>query len=212
MPNLVKITNTSPDKDLPLRHDGMGDIVVPPGAETIVPFSYAAVCFGHPATRNEGVDRARDTVYSQVLTRWGMYPGINEDEWDDLMPSFEVHTMEGERLWTVLEDPEGTRGDMPVMTSPEDATSKSLQSQVAALQAQIDQLVKIGAVNESIDKPTPAAEASPLPDDAPKDLPTLEDMGIGETQAERNELRDELPKPAKRKVSKDGPTSRATKK
>lgn len=206
---LVKIRNTHDTKPLPLKHDELGHVTVPPGEQVIVPLAYLVVCFGHPAARNVGVDRARDDAYSQALTWWGMYPGMNEAEWDDLRPQFEAYTMDDERIWTVLEDPEGTKGPVKVAT-PGEVSTNTVQSEIADLQAQIDRLVRIASVNSAVNPPTP--EASPLPENAEAGLPTAADMGIGddaETQAERNEQRDDLPTPAKKPVAKDGPKSRS---
>lgn len=213
---LVKIRNTHDTKDLPLNHDELGHITVPAGEEVIVPLAYLVVCFGHPSARNVGVNRAREDEYKQALTWWGMYPGMNEDDWDDLRPSFEAYTMDDERIWTVLEDPEGTRGPLKT-ASPGEVSTNTVQGEIEDLQAQIDQLKRIASVNQAINPPTP--EASPLPDNADEGLPTAHDLGIGvegtdvkgETQSERNEQRDELPTPAKKEVTKDGPKSRTKK-
>ncbi|MCZ2110628.1 MAG: hypothetical protein LC118_13860 [Dehalococcoidia bacterium] len=214
---LVKIHNTHSTNPMRLVHDGMGTVTIPPGAEVILDFSYATVAFGHPAAMNAGVNKDRDAALAQARTYWGMYPGMNEDEWDAKMPSFEVHDMEGNRIYMVLEDPEGLHQAPELFLEAE--TGGSLQDQIAALQAQTERLLKIASANASNDLAAPTAEPSPLPTEEPTTTTTVdptsnalpdgtlpEDLTAElESPAERNEQRDELPKPRKRVVTKDSP-------
>lgn len=202
--DLVSVSNTSPDKPLVLRHDGQGDLTIAPGSSRVVPIEYAAISFGHPASRNDGQDKARDREYSAARTLWGFYPGIDADaDWPSIAPKFEVHTLEGDRLWMVLDDPDGTKGNPDLGGNADLGDSAAVRNEIQAMQDQIKHLTAI------IEAQAAGASEVPVPD-APEakpaaDLPDPADSH--DDQTERNEQRDELPKPSKRVVTKDKPST-----
>lgn len=202
--DLIEIRNLD-NKPLTLRHDGKGNVTIDPGAKRILPLDYATIHFGHPAARNEGKDKARDVEYKNARRMWGFYPGIyDEADWEAMRPKVECYDLDGERVYMVLDDPDGTyaakaRGH--VTAGQSDAVeARGVERQIAAMQAQIDKLTGLLLAQHH---GLPGADA-PLPTDAgqdgtgePGEAPegdTEPDDGSG--QAKRNEARDNIPKPA----------------
>lgn len=215
MAQLLRIRNTSPDKPLKLPHDGLGHVTIKPGEEAILPSSYGTVFFGNPAARNDTKELARETEHKRVLQLWGIYPGLKEEGLTEAetaaeaMPAFEVADMDGERIFMVLDDPDGTLGgDQDVELSTAERSNAQLQAQVADLQAQMAQLMAamsretVAAVPEPAPAAIPAGEQSaPAPAADPD----------GTAQATRNEARDDIPKPSGRPgARKDTPRTPRT--
>jgi hypothetical protein len=214
--DLVKVRNTHPSKPLVLRHDGQGHITIKPRGERIVPLEYATLSFGNPGTRNEGRNRLRAAEYKQARTLWGFYPGLmSEDEWvDEIGPKFEVYDLEGERVYMVLDDPEGIHASSSAnATTSERTDSQFVSDRIGALEAQIAQLTRVLAAQQPdtvLPVPGPTSPPTPTsPGDDPfaalADAANADAAATVQTQEARNEQRDEIPKPANKPVAKDGP-------
>lgn len=208
---LVNVKNLDPDKPLVLKHDEQGDITIPAGGERVVPLDHASIAFGHPATKNDGRDDARDRMYAATRTYWGFYPGIDtEDDWEDIGPHFEVYSLDGERIFMVLDDPTGEKSNPEFASSADLTNSAAVEKAMADMQKQIEQMQKIIVAGQAGDAsaaelPTPAATevADGSKDSKGDKLPDSADHA--DDQTERNEKRDELPKPVRKVVSKDKP-------
>lgn len=204
MTEIVKVRNTSPDKPLKLRHDVSPDIVIAPGAERIVPSEYATIAFGNPAARNEGKQKNRDAELKAARTWWGHYPGIDtEEDWERDGPKFEVYDMDGNRIWMVLDDPTGEHAAAvagAILDGPSD--SDVIGGRIEQLEAQIAKLTAL-LTAQTPDTAVPV----PAPTDTePEDATTGDDPAAPvEGQTERNEARDDIPKPRQSGVKKDGP-------
>lgn len=207
---LVKVRNTG-RKPLILRHDAHGDITIAAGKERIVPLDHATVNFGNPGAKNEGKDRVRAAEYSRIRTLWGFYPGIQtEDEWEDERPQAEVYDLDDQRLYFVIDDPDGTLGsNLAGARVSERTDTEFLNDRIGELENQINKLLQVVAAQTGDAVPTPSSTT--VPQEPPVTTPADARSGDAtpETQEERNEQRDEIPKARAKAVTKDAPrTSR----
>lgn len=150
-----------------LKNSGMGDVHVKPGQQVVLPIEYATLNVGHPRARNEGKNLWRDIAYTKARRRWGFYPGLmTEAEWDEMKPTIELYTLDGVRLYSVLDDPSGALGNPEVLTGEATAGGQDfLQQQVMAMQAQIAQLTALIAQQQNPDQPSQTVAATaPAPE------------------------------------------------
>lgn len=212
---LVKVVNTG-DKPLLLRHDGLGDITIKPGSKgRIVPLEYATINFGNPGARNEGRNNVRDVEFLQMQTLWGFYAGLMPDaDWPDMMPKFQVFDLDDNRIFMLIEDPTGEQaGAFAGASFTERTDEQFLSSRIDDLEAQLKRALELlSTAQPATQVPIPETPAPPVQDQGadqldlsqPQPQALVAPQAHGE-QAERNELRDELPKPGRRRVGKDEP-------
>lgn len=137
MSSLVKLVNLS-DTDYVDMFNGTTFRIKAHDAE-LVPDAAMKVWMGDPQARNLPRDRARQEELERVQARCGAY-GDRQLDWDTLKPPLEAFDMEGNRVYTVMDDPEGTHGTTgsPVFTIEQlsqklveqDAEMKRLQAQL----------------------------------------------------------------------------------
>jgi hypothetical protein len=213
--DLIKIVNTG-DKPLVLHHDLKGNVSIAPGKSRVLQFEYASIHFGHPAAVNQGRDRLRDVEFSNARTMWGFYPGLMpEEEWETTFkPQFECYDMEDNRVYMVLDDPDGSLaaefGGVPSDAASDAVEAAAVDARIAALQAQIDALSNALSVQNAMGGPVThpgapspgddslAGQGEPSGDGPEGDsTPGDADAGAGaaETQESRNEARDAIPEP-----------------
>lgn len=195
------------DRPITLPHDVHGDVTIKPHAERVVPFEYIIVAFGDPRIHNDGDNRVRTREYQDRLTLWGYYPGITSaEEWAEIAPQFEVYDMDGERIWTILEDPDGTRANPAFDGEVDLDDATAMRMAMADMQRKMERMQQIIEASTAKETEAAVAEGSSDPVPAPKDLPEPGDAANStETQESRNEQRADLPTPKKAKVSKDKP-------
>jgi hypothetical protein len=120
--------------------------VLKPGAEVMVPWDVATSLFGDPASVDTTTDQARTRALKQSRGQYGyVLGGMTTEEWEDLRPKVEVYDVEsGDRIYMVLEDPDGTRygGTTPAL-SADSLTSRALEDQVATLTKQLETMMQI---------------------------------------------------------------------
>lgn len=218
-PDLVRIRNMG-SKSLILRSDrggrGKGDVTINPGQERILPAYYAWLYFGHPGAKNQGRDKLRDLEYKKCRRKWGFYAGIHdENQWEsEYMPKFKVSDLDGNRIYTVIEDKDGSlarRHGGFVSTGDSDDVEKShVDAQIARMQREIDRLSKVLERRGAEER----VEGPGIPDDAePVDRVDGEVNGDadidGTAQATRNAARDDIPEPPEDEpaVTRDRPKS-----
>lgn len=202
--DIIEFRNVG-DKPVPLKHAGMGKVILQPGKSAILPIEYATLNVGHPNARNEGKNLWRDQAYKHIRTRWGFYPGLmTEEEWDEMKPTIELYTLDGERLYSVIDDPEGVMGN-PETVEGQPAGDAFLQSQVAAMQKQIERLTALIAAQQGVDTPVPAIGKPEL--QVPSEGFTPEQLAAAMSQTTfDNAVENTIPEPPKNeKVGKDGP-------
>lgn len=236
---IVKIVNTSPDKPLHIAHDSKSDLTIPPGKHAIVEQEYATIAFGNPGARNEGVNRVRESELKKLYTRYGYYPGLHPQEaWQGtapnpdpdtvdahptigpLCPSFEVYDMEDNRIYMILDDPEGTRAN-PVSVEhdfdPDMMSNQALSAQVQRLQGDLEralQLLSAGTSADDTEAPVAStAQESPARDRAGDEAKAAVAASIeadAANDSKRGEDTSKVPAPRKAPVRKDAPSTSRT--
>lgn len=151
-----------------------------PGGEALVPFAGVCLWFGHPAAIDIPGDpkqKYRTEEFQRLCVKYGVYdkhqefvPGqvFQDDRGNDKnpIPQVEVYDLEGEKLITVLEDPEGHTA---APFSIEEQANLDLRAQIAQLQRQMQALLQ-QANND--DRAHAATMASPnVTDDLAPPLP-----------------------------------------
>lgn len=144
--DFVRVVNQGAD-DLRLQWDSR-HFTVPAGGESFVPFELAAKDFGDPrssaniaALRDENgavsfvADRATEVRRLRVLYD----NGFGDETRIKNHPTVEVYDLEGNRIYTVLDDPDGERVTPAVQSSFDQA---DLMATVQRQQRLLDQLMK----------------------------------------------------------------------
>lgn len=104
-----------------------------PGEEQFVQFEAASLWFGNPELMDVGPrQRARFETYKRLRSRYGAFDDDVEDpetgrmthisadeRWEANKPRVEVYTLQGERLWTVVDDPLGEHVNPAAISSAE---------------------------------------------------------------------------------------------
>ena len=142
--DLLRIRNVG-DRPLVLRHDEKGHVTIEPGQERILPAEYAYVYFGNPAARDVGKDKSREFEWRRCRTLWGFYGGLmSPEDWERIRPKFECYDLDGNRVYMVLDDPDGTLAGAVPSAAQSDAVERAgVEAQIAALQAQVDRLSRL---------------------------------------------------------------------
>lgn len=144
---VIKFRNVD-TRPIRLKNRQHGDVTLKPGQETVLPLAYATVNLGNPYAQNVGRNREREEQFKDVRRRWGFYPGLMpESDWDEIKPKIELYTLDGERLYSVIEDPDGVMSQ-PVIES-EDTSTLALKAQLVAMQKQIEQLTAVIAAQQT---------------------------------------------------------------
>ncbi len=170
---------------------------IPSGSEAIVSFAAACLWFGHPdAVDVDDRNRYRTDELDRLRVRYGVYDG-DKDQWDGQTPSIEVHDLDGNRLITVVDDPDGAHLS-PAQSSVQEKAALQDQmtrmaQQMKAMQAQIDlkerenvSVANSGDIDEDSNPfdtktgpstPTAVGGESTPPADASEDTPTRVRVG-----------------------------------
>ena len=204
--DLLTVRNTSTDRPLRLGHDLLGDRVIAPGEDAIVPAEYIDIWFGSPAAKDEGNVRDREFEFKRCRTLWGFYPGMMPETWwtDDhqesveigggltelrdvphYRPDFEVYSLDGTRIITVLDDPTGTAAAAAGVIE-QSASARDL----ATMQAEIDRLQR--TINDVLAAQATVASTPDVLSPAAAAAAQIADAAEG-SQADRNEARDLIP-------------------
>lgn len=134
--------------DKPFK-DGYANVtyVLPPGKDVFVPYDAAVLWFGNPDVFDVSArQRGRTDFYHRLRLRYGAFDDhriladgsevrFTADElWEENKPQVEVYTLEGERLHTIIDDPEGTNVD-PAQTNPGEA--QGILARMGQLEAEL---------------------------------------------------------------------------
>lgn len=176
---------------------------IPPKSELIVPFMAMCLWLGHPnAVDIDKKRRWRTQEFQRLCVKWGVYE--HHEKVQEMFPkvsAWDVVNPQREFI-TVVKDPDGKHLTPDVQTKFERETlmeqMRQMQSQLAALQAQINQndqqtAADIAAGDTRTDNPTVRPEvqvqaptvtptvggnpAGPLPDPDSLDTPPVDETG-----------------------------------
>jgi len=190
IPTIVLARNVG-DETYTIRHNKRKFDIIP-GGELHLPWDALASFLGDPRVMDVGRNKFRRVLYDQMravnnfqlgfdtetrkqATEKQLRTGIETHSWEERRPPIEVYTIEGQRIYMLIDDPTGEEENpWGRMRAPEDSSNTSLlEAQVARLQSQLDQLSKvlIERANDSL----PAALAEPAPEVVPIDLSDTSD-------------------------------------
>ncbi len=154
---------------------------IQPGGEGIAPF--VAVCnwFGHPdAVDISPRDRYRTNERDRLRIKYGVYD--DDSKWEAQTPSIEVFTLDGERIITVLDDPDGVNLSPSTSTLAEKAMLEQqmaeMQKQMKAMQTALDvqsrndEAVNAGSHIEEDAGPNPIQQPPPIKQPTPIKAPS----------------------------------------
>lgn len=218
--SLVKLRNVG-DKPYTLRHaqhEPDGFTLQPGGKDRICHLGVALLYLGNPAAVNKGpaqTDRHRDAELKRIQRKWGYYRGLMSDEaWlgvgvdkvtgqevGPFVPTIECFDLDDQRMWMVHDDPTGKRRSTLTDARIEDSLSgRAVEAEISELKDQVRRLTDILAAQ------TAAAAGDEPVDPASVEAQLASAMEPDQSQAERNEQRDDIPPPPKSgKVTKDKP-------
>lgn len=134
--NVVRVTNTG---DTPFidKFDGQ-KFRVEPHSDTLVPFDAICLWMGNPGARDiDAKRRDRTDEFGRLRVRYGVYE--HEHLWETARPHLEVTTLEGERILTVAEDPEGRA--VQVEFAREADTNEALRADLADVRSTLDKVL-----------------------------------------------------------------------
>ncbi len=108
-----------------------------PGQECIAPFIAACNWFGHPDAM-DGLN-PRERFRTDEVARLRVYYGVYDDaeKWETNMPKVQVYDLDGNRILTVLDDPEGDELSPALQTVAE---KQNLEFQLDQLKRQMKQM------------------------------------------------------------------------
>lgn len=168
MMSMVRIRNLS---TLPWTKEYHVDqITIPAQSEMIVPFEMMVYWLGNPSLVDASIrqkDRTREIRRIRAL--YGCYD--DDAMWEQKRPPLEVYALDGTRIYTVAEDPEGahvTQATTSVsLALTYEQTIAHLTSQVAALTELMQQQMQPIVPTAPVAAPAPAAMPQPPAPTAP---------------------------------------------
>lgn len=165
--DIVRINNVGTEEFID-KYDG-ATYRIPVGGETMVPLDAVILWCGHPEANDaDPRNRVRQMEWERLRTRYGVYE--ETEKLAHLFPKLEVWGLDGTRVVTVLDDPEG------VKTTTEKAPDTA-EKRLAQLEAEIR--VLRNALAETAAAEVNAAELAESKSKSEID-PNLAKMGIGE--------------------------------
>lgn len=106
-----------------------------PGDEQVVPYDAVVLWCGHPdADNSDPRNRVRVVEWGRLRVRYGVY---EDADFARHIPHLEVSTLNGDRIHTVLDDPDG---DNLTPAGTTRAQAITTEDQLSQLQAQVDAL------------------------------------------------------------------------
>lgn len=78
---------------------------IEPGSDKVVPYEAAALWFGDPRAIDTGQVKTRLEEFRRLRVKYGAYE--NEDAWNSNKPNVKITTLDGDKITSVIDDPEG---------------------------------------------------------------------------------------------------------
>lgn len=171
--------------DIPISHDRQL-LVVPAGGDRVVPWNAMVSLWGDPATSDDA-NQTRVQVGLHLRGHFGWFAGLDDEPtWETRRPKIEWYTLDGARIWTVLDDPTGEKAAAantdPVGASAPDAPF--LADQIRQLEARLQQLQdaleqRNTAAAEAAAAQPELADTGELPVPDPTEAPVKTDTPTG---------------------------------
>ena len=133
------------------------EYVISPGGDGLAPIEAVWCWFGNGTITNGPFNKDRDAEVARLRQRYGAYD--DPILWEQNRPECEVFGPDGERVWTVIEDPLGDHVQ-PVSTTAEEkaqlmAYIRKLQDDQQAMQDRLEELTG-GVSSMSVEEDSPA--------------------------------------------------------
>jgi len=138
---VVRLHNDSP-KPFRMRYLTV-EYLIQPDDDLVVPWEVMVSFLGSPDTQNYGPRRMdRKNVYEKLRVKYGAY--WDDDLWEQNKPHLSAYRVTGEKLITVVDDPDGLATTPSVVSQQQamaaNAQLEMLQQQVIALSGLVEQL------------------------------------------------------------------------
>lgn len=128
--DIVRLVNTAPTPFI-AKWDNQ-TWTIKSGSESLVPRDAANLWFGDGSLVDAGNRRDRSIAYDRLRSRYGAYE--RDEVWETNKPCVELYDLDGERIHTIIDDPDGDLYG-PVMTQQNINTD--LESQLSDMQRQM---------------------------------------------------------------------------
>ncbi len=153
MEQYVRIRNTDPDEPFIGKYDGEY-ITIPTESEKIVKWDVMVVWMGDPTVENTDRHQERRDAFNRLCAKYHARMLTGNDP--SLLPPLEAYTEDGERIVTIMDDPEG----ISITPSAEDhGDIGKLQRQIDRLKARLEEQVA-GLIDAPSDAPDNEGERS----------------------------------------------------
>lgn len=183
IPQVVVLRNTS-SSPYTIRH--LRRVwTIPPHGELHAPWDAAQSFLGDPRAIDVGRNKFRRILYDQVRALNNFYLGFDTEteaeakdatlrtgrphsSWEAKRPPIEVYSVEGQRIYMLIDDPSGTIPNPwgALNTAVDTSNSDVLRAEVARLSEQMANLTRLLAERQPADLPADlAAESTPLSGD-----------------------------------------------
>lgn len=186
MADLVRVRNLD-TKSLRIAFDSKLT-VIGPKQDGFVDREAACAHFGVWWSVKGGRPIDRTEEYGRIRGLHGCFPGAPQDEnspnWEDVKPKVEIYEVNGTKVSTVIDDPEGE--NVPITERDDDdhmrATMQQMKDQLEDMQRKLDTSQSIVAAHTA-----PSLPAEDSPETAPKrrrQAPRIEGARLDEASGE----------------------------
>ncbi len=114
---------------------------IKPGAVAYVSYRAAITWFGNPALVNTDTSKPREQEFKHLLARYGVY--YHTDRMEELLPRCEVFDMEANRIYMVLDDPDGRLRFAPDPTTVASSEAQIMERRAYELQNQVHAIMSV---------------------------------------------------------------------
>jgi hypothetical protein len=188
---LVKLTNTGSSS---ITFAGDEPVVLAAGTTRIVPWTFATDYLGRPNVDNAN---ERATEYGLIRAMWGFHDGFDSAaDWDVKRPKVETYTLDGDRIYMLIEDPHRrqTNPNIDGSANTDDSDAAVLR---AALAEQQDRMARLEAQLAALTAPSiPEVGDQPQTVQGAQNENALATTTPGGSSADASELPSPRPTPA----------------
>lgn len=163
-------------------------LTLAPGERRTVPWGHMDKLMGNPFLTNADRRRERAAECARLHIQWGTY-GIDTQR-SDAWPKLEAYDSDGERIWTILDDPTGEHA--PTRTADDALDPAALRAQLDAMarkQQALEELLRVQTKSGS--QPDTPVDTGP-PVASPTSPPLLDDI-IEDPDASPSDIPEDTP-------------------
>lgn len=162
---IVRVVNEG-SKPFVGKYDGE-KFTIAPKSESLIPYGAMILWLGDPEARNiDERRRFRVAELNRLHIKYGAYE--DEDLWEANRPRLKAHTLDGDLIPTVVEDPEGILANVDLTSTDEDVMVRRELEQLRAQQDRIEQMLADGTLQVVAPGTAAPGPQLPPPDDEVK--------------------------------------------